>query len=213
VSDPTPTTPDLRLSPDGKSVAWRFPDGGWGWRNIHGPYFSLIAPEAEVADWTPLVPAPVTVDLVRDRIEKLEDLLREAAAALWALSKAVIVVRPSLTKPYTDAPDHTPWSRFVQPAASRAYNLKVRIGRHLRTVPSSAIGDTAAGPAADEGQVQRGSGDEVLDQLREVRHVAQTLHDVQCGCGPGEPRWHQDDDPTYLAMARAAFEAMREVRP
>lgn len=71
-------------------------------------------------------------------------LLQDAADALWALSKAVLAVEPCLTTPYPDAPEHTPWSRFIHPAARRAYDLKVRIQRHLKSPPARSTVDRAA---------------------------------------------------------------------
>ena len=98
--------------------------------------------------------------------------------------------------------------------------------RHVRTALSRVDGRDdevvdallAAGflaapavPAADEDQVQRDGGDEVLTRLREVRRVAQAIHDEQCGCDDWDAHESEDDDPTYLAMARAAIAALREV--
>ncbi|WHT20966.1 hypothetical protein N8J89_07845 [Crossiella sp. CA-258035] len=61
----TPATPDLRLSPDGKRLATKtFPTSPWCWmwRTVAGPLYFGAATNDEVADWTPLVPAPATVD-------------------------------------------------------------------------------------------------------------------------------------------------------
>lgn len=60
------------------------------------------------------------------------DLLRQAEEALRAVGKAAIVVKPTLDKPYTDAPEHTPWSRFMEVPARRAYNLGHEIRDFLK---------------------------------------------------------------------------------
>lgn len=54
---------------------------------------------------------------------RTDELLRQAADALRDVGKKALVVKPTLSQPYPDAPDWTPWTRFLGPAASTAYNL------------------------------------------------------------------------------------------
>jgi hypothetical protein len=68
------------------------------------------------------------------------DLLRQAEEALRAVGKAAITVKTTLNKPYTDAPDQTPWSRFMDAPARRAYNLGHEIREFLQNEDFS-IGD------------------------------------------------------------------------
>lgn len=47
-------TPEVRLSPDGNVAALRFEDhDGWPWAATDSGYYT----DAEVSDWTPLLPA------------------------------------------------------------------------------------------------------------------------------------------------------------
>lgn len=64
--------------------------------------------------------------------EELIALLRQAGEALRAVGKAAIVVKPTLDKPYSDAPQWTPWTRFMEKPAKRAYNLGSEIRRRFR---------------------------------------------------------------------------------
>lgn len=68
-------------------------------------------------------------------------LLREAAQALKDVGKAAIVVKPTLTTPYPDAPHVSPWTRFMEMPARDAYNLGVKI----RTL----VGPAPTGPPDD----------------------------------------------------------------
>lgn len=67
----------------------------------------------------------------REEIERLRALLAEAAEALVDIGKKAIVVKPALSKPYVDAPDLTPWTRFMEAPARRAYNLGVELRREI----------------------------------------------------------------------------------
>lgn len=68
---------------------------------------------------------------------EMRELLEQSAAALKAVGKAALVVKPTLDKPYPDDPSWTPWTRFMDQPARDAYNLGSRILRELR-----AGGDT-----------------------------------------------------------------------
>lgn len=59
-------------------------------------------------------------------------LLDEAQSALRALSKACLVAQPHLDKPFSDAPEHSPWSLRVGRLTRRAYNLGTDIRRQLK---------------------------------------------------------------------------------
>lgn len=59
-------------------------------------------------------------------------LLDEAQSALRALSKACLGAEPHLSKPFTDAPEHSPWSLRVERLTRRAYNLGTKIRRQLK---------------------------------------------------------------------------------
>lgn len=72
--------------------------------------------------------AVVEARVVRDRYAAL---LAEASEALRLVGKAAIVVEPFLAKPYPDAPNTSPWERFMERPARRAYNLGHRIRREL----------------------------------------------------------------------------------
>lgn len=61
--------------------------------------------------------------------------LREAADALYAIGKACITVKPTLDQPYSDAPQWTPWTRWVAKPARTAYNLSVLLRRQLGHTP------------------------------------------------------------------------------
>lgn len=60
------------------------------------------------------------------------ELLEQAQEALRDVGKAAITVKTTLDKPYTDAPDQTPWSRFMDAPARRAYNLGHEIRDFLK---------------------------------------------------------------------------------
>lgn len=64
-------------------------------------------------------------------------LLTAASDALCAVGKAAITVEPILKQPYPDAPETSPWGRFVEPHVRRAYNLGRQIRRELRAPASS----------------------------------------------------------------------------
>lgn len=63
---------------------------------------------------------------------EMRDLLEQAAAALKAVGKAALVVKPTLDKPYPDDPSWTPWTRFMEQPARTAYNLGAEIRRVLK---------------------------------------------------------------------------------
>lgn len=177
----TPTTPELRLSPDGKRIAWRFADGGWGWRDIAGPYFSSIATPDEVADWTPLVPAPATVDRDAPMLDP-EELPPTVVRRLvgWLSDHGVAVVE--------DNPDDDDAVLVYNNLEALTELAEKLLGRGPVGVRVTA----PAVPAADD-QEQR-VAEVLIDTYRElVNH-------------PDE--WQPG---SWRAMARAAIAAMREV--
>jgi hypothetical protein len=78
--------------------------------------------------------------LVDDR-KHMTELLEHAATALRDSAKAALTVKPTLTQPYRDAPDWTPWTRFVEAPTRAAHNLAVSIRRHLHGIGVEASGD------------------------------------------------------------------------
>lgn len=72
----------------------------------------------------------------RPTYDELLALLHEAADALRDVGKAAIVVHPTLDKPYPDDPRWTPWTRFMEKPARRAYNLSFLLRRQLRGTPA-----------------------------------------------------------------------------
>jgi hypothetical protein len=69
---------------------------------------------------------------MNENLDRHRDLLRQAEEALRAVGKAAIVVKTTLDKPYTDAPETTPWKRFMDAPARRAYNLGHEIREFLK---------------------------------------------------------------------------------
>jgi hypothetical protein len=67
-----------------------------------------------------------------------DELLRQAADALWACAKAALTVEPMLKEPYADDPRWSPWTRWVERPAREAHDLKVKINRHLKAAPAAA---------------------------------------------------------------------------
>jgi hypothetical protein len=60
----------------------------------------------------------------RELLERAEDALHSTALRLIAAS-------PYLTKPFTDAPDLSPWTHTIAPQARRAHDLALEIRKHL----------------------------------------------------------------------------------
>lgn len=75
---------------------------------------------------------PDASTITDDQLDQLYAQLGEAADALYAIGKALIVVEPTLKQPYPDAPHTSPWERFVHQPAKRAYNLGWAIRRQLK---------------------------------------------------------------------------------
>lgn len=73
---------------------------------------------------------------VPNEVERLREQLREAADALVAVGKAAIVVKPRLEEPYSDAPSTSPWTKFMEAPARRAYNLGSQLRAQSRGKPS-----------------------------------------------------------------------------
>lgn len=65
------------------------------------------------------------------------ELLAEAAETLMRFSLKALTVKPALDQPYPDAPETTPWAKFIEPQARRSHDLAIRIRKHLREAPAS----------------------------------------------------------------------------
>lgn len=65
-------------------------------------------------------------------ITGLRAQLAETADVLRAVGKAAIVVHPALNTPYPDEPRWTPWTRWLEKPARRAYNLGVLLRAQQR---------------------------------------------------------------------------------
>lgn len=70
-------------------------------------------------------------DEARAERDRYAALLAEASEALRLVGKAAITVEPTLKQPYSDAPSTSPWERFMEQPARRAYNLGHQIRREL----------------------------------------------------------------------------------
>jgi len=75
---------------------------------------------------------PTADSITQEQLDQLYAQLTEAADALCAIGKALIVVEPTLKQPYPDAPHTSPWERFVHQPAKRAYNLGWSLRRQLK---------------------------------------------------------------------------------
>ena len=60
------------------------------------------------------------------------ELLEQAADALWKCAKSALTVKPSLDQPYPDAPEWTPYTRWVERPARQAHDLAMVIRKHLK---------------------------------------------------------------------------------
>lgn len=113
-----------------------------------GPDFtSPIGGAVEVRTACPYCPPPAMIprtllaghitDAHPDKSAELWNTqLAEAADALCAVGKAAIVVQPTLDVPYPDAPEWTPWTRFMRKPARTAYNLGILLRRQLGHGPA-----------------------------------------------------------------------------
>ena len=102
----------------------------------------MICPSCQATIRSRLADAADRAELqrLRARDEKAAYDLREAAETLRAVGKAALVVKPTLDKPYLDAPAQTPWSRFMETPARAAYNLGVRLSRELARAHGASTG-------------------------------------------------------------------------
>jgi hypothetical protein len=60
------------------------------------------------------------------------ELLTQAAEALWNCAKSALTVKPTLDVPYPDAPEWTPYTRWVERPAQEAHDLCMRIRKRLK---------------------------------------------------------------------------------
>jgi hypothetical protein len=91
----------------------------------------LLAENAEFIN-AALIDVPLLVAEVR-RLRAQQDA---AEKALLAVGKAALVVKTTLDKPYPDAPETTPWKRFMERPARDAYNL----GNEFRAARRATLG-------------------------------------------------------------------------
>lgn len=90
--------------------------------------------EKDAPGAVPFVEIEVGESLTRDeQVTVMRSMLDEAAQRLRNLSKICVAVKPTLDKPYPDAPGTTPWKRFVDWPARQAYDYAVEIRRHLNS--------------------------------------------------------------------------------
>jgi hypothetical protein len=145
------------------------------WTGVNGPVClaSVPGPERLPADTVRLVPqqepaheveCPECGATIRARMADSvpdtghstagdRELLQRAGEALRAVGKAALAVKTSLTKPYPDAPETSPWVQFMERPAREAYNLSAEIRRALAAAVSS--GDTGPAPALDAAHFAR----------------------------------------------------------
>ena len=97
-------------------------------------FLSAIGPDAEGGRLGYLL---ARVDQLTTERDGQRVQLTSAADALSAIARAVIAVEPALKVPYSDAPEHSPWSRFVERPTRTAYNLGRAIKRSLREIKES----------------------------------------------------------------------------
>ena len=97
-------------------------------------FLSAIGPDTEGGRLGYLLARVDQLTTERDR-QRVQ--LASAADALSAIARAVIAVEPALKVPYPDAPEHSPWSRFVERPTRTAYNLGRAIKRSLREIKES----------------------------------------------------------------------------
>lgn len=87
----------------------------------------------------PVVEIEVGENLTRDeQVTVMRSMLDDAEQRLRALSKTCLTVKTTLDKPYSDAPDTTPWKRYVERPTRDAYNLAVEIRRHLNSTGTTS---------------------------------------------------------------------------
>jgi hypothetical protein len=60
------------------------------------------------------------------------ELLQRAADALWNCAKSALTVAPSLSEPYPDHPEWTPYTRWVERPAREAHDLAMAIRKRLK---------------------------------------------------------------------------------
>lgn len=65
-------------------------------------------------------------------INDLREQLAETSDVLRTVGKAAITVQPTLDTPYPDDPRWTPWTRWMEKPARRAYNLGVLLRAQQR---------------------------------------------------------------------------------
>jgi hypothetical protein len=119
-------------------------------------------------------------DGAEDKLASFHAVLTEAAGALLDVGKAAITVKPRLDKPYTDAPETTPWRQFMEQPAKAAYNLGHRIRRNLKKPPAGL-------------QISRADLAERAERA-EAELAAMRAGRPTCGCA--------DADRTYAEMER-----------
>lgn len=59
------------------------------------------------------------------------EMLEQAAEVLRRISLAALTVKPRLDQPYPEAPQWTPWTRWMEADVRWAHELSVEIRHHL----------------------------------------------------------------------------------
>lgn len=75
----------------------------------------------------PVVEIEVDASIPDERLTVLRLMLRDAEEKLGDLIKACLATKTTLDQPYPDAPEATPWKRFVERPAKAADFLRVEI--------------------------------------------------------------------------------------
>lgn len=146
-----------------------------------------------------------------------EHLLAKAENALRSIALGLLAVKPWLDKPYTDAPDQTPWGRTIGPEARRAHDLSMEIRRRLggpriraqRAAGVPPLTDAAASPATQAATETAANPD---DPVAPILRVLMDDPDVERALTMNEVyllavRIHRD---AVVAIAAQAASAERE---
>jgi hypothetical protein len=111
------------------------------WQCLDGGGLSWIgeACEKDAPGAVPVVEIEVGENLTRDeQVVVMRSMLGEAEKRLRDLSETCLAVKPTLDKPYSDAPGTTPWKRHVELYTRLAYDYAVEIRRHLNSTGTAS---------------------------------------------------------------------------
>ena len=116
------------------------------------------------------------------------DLLERAEDALHSTSLRLIAASPYLTKPFTDAPDLSPWTHTIAPQMRRAHDLAMEIRRHLglpHRWPTTGRGYPPADVEAVVAEAVAAERERI--RLLAAYHGATYDDKKPCGCGRNRP--------------------------